>query len=538
MLSDAAGAARLRAYSLLEAVQGDAPERALAELVDLEAEARRSSWPEVELLAAAGQVVHALAGGADPSSVGPGLDELLERAESIQAGGVAGLVLALRALAAAGREDSAAVLADAGRAVVLAEDESLRALDRCTVLVVCAAAYNALSLWELVDELYDRASALAPECEQPLQEAAVAVNRVLIRIEWATALFELGDEKGARDQLHRASDAVGLASDVHLPPRLWRLEVRACGDVIAFALRAFGDPVLDDRLNSDERLGLLDEHRAELSAAGDVEVLPLLDGLVALGLLRLGRRDEAASRIRLRAPGSASSGARSFPLWVRAQVLTDDEPGATLAAHQEYGVLVSRSRWSARRAVLAAARSKIADKRRSAEHEVLARDVLLDPLTGLSNRRVFDVWLSTVPEHDQATALLLVDLDDFKIVNDLHGHAVGDETLRRVARLLAQHIRPGDLALRLGGDEFALVMAGVDDVGTLSVAAAARARALASAVALTDWDRIAPGMRVSVSVGVAVTVLGPGSPAGADRLYRDADAHLYEAKSAADSQTG
>ena len=54
------------------------------------------------------------------------------------------------------------MLADAGRAVVLVEDETLRPLDRCTVLVVCAAAYNTMNLWELVDLLYDQAGVLAP----------------------------------------------------------------------------------------------------------------------------------------------------------------------------------------------------------------------------------------------------------------------------------------------------------------------------------------------------------------------------------------
>ena len=150
---------------------------------------------------------------------------------------------------------------------------------------------------------------------------------------------------------------------------------------------------------------------------------------------------------------------------------------------------------------------------------MLSRDVLLDPLTGLSNRRVFDDWHQEVPDTARATALLLIDLDDFKVVNDLHGHAVGDEALRRVARVVAGHVRPGDLALRLGGDEFAVIIteehdpAGPDGLDVLRATAEARAHALREAVAATDWERIAPGLEVRLSVGVAVGVLGPHSPA-------------------------
>jgi diguanylate cyclase (GGDEF)-like protein len=232
-------------------------------------------------------------------------------------------------------------------------------------------------------------------------------------------------------------------------------------------------------------------------------------------------------------PRSMVAGAGSFPAWARAQVLTGDAPDAALRAQRDYGVRVARDRWGARLGLLGAARSGIAHRRLSAEHAVLARDVLLDPLTGLSNRRCFDDWLAAVPHTDRATALLLMDLDDFKVVNDLHGHAVGDEALRKVGRLIAGHVRPGDMALRLGGDEFVVVLSDeASDVPpegaeALRAVAEVRARALRDAVELSDWDRIASGLAVTLSVGVAAAVLGPGSPGGAARLYEEADADLY-----------
>jgi diguanylate cyclase len=89
-------------------------------------------------------------------------------------------------------------------------------------------------------------------------------------------------------------------------------------------------------------------------------------------------------------------------------------------------------------------------------------------------------------------------------------------------------VRPGDLALRLGGDEFAVVLRpGQQDPATLRRSAREQATALREAVDRTDWERVAPGLRISVSVGVAAARVGPGMTRGADALYREADADLY-----------
>jgi diguanylate cyclase (GGDEF)-like protein len=459
------------------------------------------------------------------------LDALVLRARTLDAPELLGFALALRAAGAAYRDDSAALLADAGRAVAVVDDDELPALDRCTVLVVAAAAYNTLSLWELNDDLYRQASVLAPACDEPVMESAVAVNRVLLRMEWASALFEIGDEEAALEQLSRAADAVRLATATPDVSAAWQLAVRAADDVLAFVRQAFGGTGTGP-VPVEHHLGLLDGHRRLLEETGDVEVLPLLEALLCLGLLRTGHRDAALARLgRLDLATSSSSGARSFSSWVRAQVLTGPHPDPAVAAHRDHGLLVSRLRWTARRSVLTAARATIAGERLSVEHALLARDILLDPLTGLANRRCFDDWLTRPHAETRATALLLIDLDDFKTVNDLHGHAVGDDTLRRVARLVDQHVRPGDMALRLGGDEFAVVLEpGHDDPEQLSRTAHGRAAALAEAVARVDWDRVADGLAVSISVGVAVAVLGPQDPGAADDLYRRADTDLYVAK--------
>lgn len=532
-------AARLRAYALMEGSQGGAPEAARAGLVALEAEARASDWPEVEFLAVAGQALHLLLHESDRHLVEQAMDGLVVRAEPLGSPALVALALALRAVTAGGRRDSAALLADAGRAVALVDDSRLVAEDRSTVLVVCAAAYNSLGLWELVDELYDGASELAGFCEVAVQEPAVAVNRILIRMEWAAALFELGEEQEALEQLGRAAAAAVDAEGTRPMPHLWRLDVLAAQDLLAFVRHAYGEASSVPGGDVETSLSLLAEHRSVLEAAADVELLPLLDAFLALGLHRLGRRDEAVAVAGRNAqPGSTSSGSRTFPVWVRAHV-HDDGEGEALEALRAYGLHVAHSRWTARHGLLSAARSRIVGERMRVEHARLTRDVQLDPLTGLFNRRGFDAWLSRPPRAACFAALILVDLDDFKDVNDQCGHAVGDEVLRRVAHTLTSLVRADDMALRLGGDEFAIVMTehhesatqpGHPGLAALEEMALDRARELGKAVSDADWHGLVGDLPVRVSLGVAAGVLGPDRPDGAQLLYREADVRLYEAK--------
>ncbi|MGZ4437474.1 MAG: diguanylate cyclase domain-containing protein [Nocardioidaceae bacterium] len=536
MSGDAASAARLRAYSLIEAAQGHDHAAALDELLALEAEALEHGWDDVAFVALAGQAVCAIVRSQDPDQLAQRLDALVVRGHAVGAPELVALGFALRAVGASARQDSAAVLADAGRAVALVDDDELPALDRCSVLVICAAAYNGLSLWELVYELYEQETLLEPRCAVPVQAPAVAVNRVLLLLEWATALFETGEPDEAVRHLGRAADATEVALRTPRLPELWRAGVLACRDLLAFVERAYRPPADDSWVVPD--LETLARHRADLVAAEDVEMLPLLDALLALALHWLGRHEQARqAALPLGGRLSSSSGVRSFPAWVRAQVLSGTGAQEAVDAYREYAELVARSRWAARLGVLAAARSKIAGERLSVDHARLSRDVLLDPLTGLSNRRCFDDWLTQVPAHDRSTALLLVDLDSFKVVNDVHGHAVGDEVLRQVGVLLAEHVRPGDLALRLGGDEFAMVLQddrrvprpeGSEDA--FARTARARADSLRVAVAETDWSAVSPGLTVRISVGVGVATLGPTGRDAADLLYREADADLYAAK--------
>jgi len=174
-----------------------------------------------------------------------------------------------------------------------------------------------------------------------------------------------------------------------------------------------------------------------------------------------------------------------------------------------------------------AARSLVALERLQAEHLRLALEATTDLLTGLQNWRAFEAWLAQPVRRDAHAALLLIDLNDFKQVNDVHGHGVGDDVLRQVGRIIGAYVRPRDLALRHGGDEFAVVL---EQPGLLAESAVKRAVALRRRLLDHDWGAMAPGLSVGASIGVAVGALADGAPL----LYRRADVALYAAKGCSD----
>ena len=157
----------------------------------------------------------------------------------------------------------------------------------------------------------------------------------------------------------------------------------------------------------------------------------------------------------------------------------------------------------------------------------LRYDALHDALTGLANRRLLleHLQLALDRRRDQSTttaALLMIDLDDFKSINDGFGHHAGDEYLMSVADRLRRCVRPGDTVARLGGDEFAVLLA---DVSRESVASTAERmlEVLQLPIRLADIDVVAPA-----SVGVRIMVESDTPML----LLRDADIALYAAKSA------
>jgi diguanylate cyclase (GGDEF)-like protein len=148
-----------------------------------------------------------------------------------------------------------------------------------------------------------------------------------------------------------------------------------------------------------------------------------------------------------------------------------------------------------------------------------------DPLTGLLNRRGFERALQRalayVQRYGATAALLFLDLDGFKAVNDRHGHAAGDWALGRLARLISGHVRASDVVARIGGDEIVALLWNLR-----ADQAEAKARAIEDLIAASPFEH--SGKRFKLGLSAGFTMLAPGDTAAA-ALAR-ADAAMYARK--------
>jgi len=159
-------------------------------------------------------------------------------------------------------------------------------------------------------------------------------------------------------------------------------------------------------------------------------------------------------------------------------------------------------------------------------HGMVERQALVDGLTGLANRRAASDALHAEAARAERLgtplSIVLADLDGFKDVNDVHGHAVGDAVLRAFAAVLRETLRESDLAGRWGGEEFLLLLPGADEEGAVQLAERVR-------IALAERSvPSAPGLRVTASFGVAEYA----GETNTEELVASADGALYRAKRA------
>ena len=260
----------------------------------------------------------------------------------------------------------------------------------------------------------------------------------------------------------------------------------------------------------------------------------LLEGTYDLGEYPATRRvleDQEACFVDLANPASdprevaylAGIGQRSMvilPLVVRGESvgtveLTSDRSNAFTPHRVELAAMLSRE------AATALENARLYDQ----IHDQAFRD----PLTGLANRTLFHDRVKHVLDRlrgrsKQRAAVLFLDIDHFKLLNDKFGHSRGDDVLRVVADRVRWSIRPGDTAARLGGDEFAILLEDVDAYPAARLVATRLLDALTAPIALAES---AP--TVGASIGVALSGVGGDS---VDDLLRNADIAMYAAKGA------
>lgn len=220
----------------------------------------------------------------------------------------------------------------------------------------------------------------------------------------------------------------------------------------------------------------------------------------------------------------------SFALAYRIQTLKQERAEALEQADREKTARMAQMQGSAdelqsavklRTAELALANQQLSERERELQHAAFH-----DPLTELPNRRFLvercEAALANARRHNEATALLLIDLDHFKPINDRYGHDAGDLMLQSIAQRLREHVRSGDAVARLGGDEFAVLICGED--------AEQHARDIARRL-LDELARPvtygAERLTVTISIGVA---LYPRHANDFTTLYKAADEMLYKVK--------
>ena len=501
-------AAALAAFHLVQDVQTPRADTARVEFAARLREAESHGWSDV-----ATTLLYALAVDADanrPGEVRAAVDALVQRAEYESDSAMLAAGLGMRAELAARGGTQSTFGTDVSRAMLLL-DVPADPLAVASAMICVALAYEALNLWELGVELYTRAESLLPTCDDQILAPVTGLNRAQARFWWTAALIEVGRTGEAAAVATQDSD-----SPAHGLPASWEDELLAS---------RLAQIVLSGRA-TDQEVRDLNELSIQLATTNW-----MARAQIHLALAHQALRHDDGQQARVQsglaldlttAHGTVDQ--RLFALWTAQLVDQWEHPLSGLAVCA-YAAALAEQRWQERMSRLAVAHEQVSGARLRGEHDHLVRRTLEDPLTGLGNRRALDERLDYLRATLGATeplSMLVVDVDRFKRVNDVFGHEVGDQVLRRVAQAIAAVLRPEDLAFRFGGDEFGAVIAGAPaDV------VQARAQQIGHLVEAEDWAGIRSDLRVTVSVGAACAT----GIDDIDALYARADHALYAAKS-------
>lgn len=366
------------------------------------------------------------------------------------------------------------------------------------------AAIVLIELIILIPSIVDRRSELIESIDRQNRYAAQAITRELPRERWRSALERLP----AVEHIALAEGGAGGGTGSNAPSveRPGRFHGPSMDDGSIIAAWHLG--VRDDAVVADVRL-----------SAGSLQQSLWLFGLRILGLVFLiaafvtGVTMAVVGRRVLQPLNQITSAVREARRTGRREYIDPDQPG-------EFSELVAQYNATIAEQVAAEDRG-----------ERLYYQAMHDPLTGLPNRALLGDRLAQAVEryrnYEETAAVLLLDLDRFKMFNDTYGHTVGDELLRAVGERLRSTLVTADTVARLGGDEFAIVQPRVYSVAACERITDAVHRSLAEPF---DID----GVRVTETASIGITML-PGDGDDGDTLIVNADLAMYRAKKAGGS---
>jgi len=286
--------------------------------------------------------------------------------------------------------------------------------------------------------------------------------------------------------------------------------------------------IVDDRPASHERIAamLAEEQSVDVEVDPSEALFRAADGNYDLLIVSLGLENFDA--LRLCSQIRSLDRTRNMPILA----ITEPDSNARMVRGLEIGVNDYLMRPIDKNELLARARSQVR-KRRYTERlrdnvQISIEMAITDALTGLFNRRYMESHLAGLLEQASARgkplAVLVIDIDYFKSINDTHGHDAGDDVLREFALRIKRSIRGIDLACRYGGEEFVVVMPETDMAVAAMVAERLRRRIAAEPFAIHEGARSIP---VTISIGTAALRGADDNAAG---VLKRADQALYRAK--------